>query len=173
MDEWVMPGPRIISLPSVAGAKYKTMQQAKKKEQELEKKRQEQEEEERIKREIARDEDNATRKTRVRRQSGASPRPDGEPAGPAGAGAGAINVVAVAEIDEHEGMDDAALKEHEEVTKVKNVSTVSLGRFSMDTWYVRAPHQCNLAGRRGGSGGLPPTTRDSARFRRRRAATRH
>ena len=43
--------------------------------------------------------------------------------------------MAVAEIDEHEGMDEASLREHEEVTKVKNVTKIELGRFCMDTWY--------------------------------------
>ena len=38
-------------------------------------------------------------------------------------------------LDEHEGMDEAALKEHEEVTKVKNVATLELGQYQMDTWY--------------------------------------
>jgi hypothetical protein len=38
-------------------------------------------------------------------------------------------------LDEHEGMDEAALKEHEEVTKIKNVATLELGQYQMDTWY--------------------------------------
>ena len=38
-------------------------------------------------------------------------------------------------LDEHEGMDEAALKEHEEVTKIKNVARLELGRYQMDTWY--------------------------------------
>lgn len=38
-------------------------------------------------------------------------------------------------LDEHEGMDEAALKEHEEVTKVKNVAILELGQYQMDTWY--------------------------------------
>lgn len=37
--------------------------------------------------------------------------------------------------DEHEGMDDAALKEHEEVTKVKNVNKIQMGKFLVETWY--------------------------------------
>jgi histone acetyltransferase MYST1 len=44
-------------------------------------------------------------------------------------------VVADMEHDEHEGMDEASLKEHEEVTKVKNVRTIELGRHVMETWY--------------------------------------
>ena len=39
------------------------------------------------------------------------------------------------EHDEHEGLDEASLKEHEEVTKVKNVSWVELGKHRMETWY--------------------------------------
>lgn len=38
-------------------------------------------------------------------------------------------------LDEHEGMDEAALKEHEEVTKVKNVARLEFGQYQMDTWY--------------------------------------
>lgn len=38
-------------------------------------------------------------------------------------------------LDEHEGMDEAALKEHEEVTKVKNVAALELGQYCMSTWY--------------------------------------
>jgi len=38
-------------------------------------------------------------------------------------------------LDEHEGMDEAALKEHEEVTKIKNVAMLELGQYQMDTWY--------------------------------------
>mgnify|MGYP002829424460 CR=1 FL=1 len=37
--------------------------------------------------------------------------------------------------DEHEGMDEASIAEHEQVTKVKNVNTIILGRAQMDTWY--------------------------------------
>ena len=48
---------------------------------------------------------------------------------------GLVNTMAVAEIDEHEGMDEASLREHEEVTKVKNVATIVLGAYKMDTWY--------------------------------------
>ena len=50
----------------------------------------------------------------------------------------AVNVVttiAAQVLDEHEGMDAAALKEHEEVTKIKNVNTLELGKYQMDTWY--------------------------------------
>ncbi|KAH8050156.1 histone acetyltransferase [Aureococcus anophagefferens] len=37
--------------------------------------------------------------------------------------------------DEHEGLDEASLREHEEVTKVKNVGVVELGRHAIETWY--------------------------------------
>jgi hypothetical protein len=37
--------------------------------------------------------------------------------------------------DKNEGMDDASLREHEEVTKVKNVEMIELGQHRMDTWY--------------------------------------
>jgi len=46
-----------------------------------------------------------------------------------------IVTVAAQELDEHEGMDKASLREHEEVTKVKNVSEVQIGQYRMDTWY--------------------------------------
>ncbi|GLD98475.1 hypothetical protein PINS_up007172 [Pythium insidiosum] len=39
------------------------------------------------------------------------------------------------EHDEHEGMDAASIREHEEVTKVKNVRFVELGRYRMAAWY--------------------------------------
>ena len=37
--------------------------------------------------------------------------------------------------DDHEGMDDAQLKEHEEVTKIKNVNKIQMGKFIVETWY--------------------------------------
>ena len=62
-------------------------------------------------------------------------------AGGGGAGArvvaDAVVTVAALVLDEHEGMDAAALKEHEEVTKVKNVRALELGKYRMDTWYGR------------------------------------
>jgi len=39
------------------------------------------------------------------------------------------------EHDEHEGLDDAALKEHEEVTKIKNIRNVLFGKYRMECWY--------------------------------------
>jgi len=35
----------------------------------------------------------------------------------------------------HDGMDEASLKEHERITKVKNVNSVEFGRHSIETWY--------------------------------------
>jgi histone acetyltransferase MYST1 len=46
-----------------------------------------------------------------------------------------VQTIAAQELDEHEGLDDEALKEHEEVTKVKNVAFVELGPYQMETWY--------------------------------------
>ena len=46
-----------------------------------------------------------------------------------------VQTIAAQELDEHEGLDDAALREHEEVTKVKNVSFLELGKHQMSTWY--------------------------------------
>lgn len=37
--------------------------------------------------------------------------------------------------DEHEGMDEAQLLEHEEITKVKNVSNVIFGEHDIECWY--------------------------------------
>lgn len=37
--------------------------------------------------------------------------------------------------DEHEGLDEASLKEHEEVTKVKNVYWIEFGKHVMECWY--------------------------------------
>eukprot|EP01138_Halocafeteria_seosinensis_P001521 gb/GECG01001559.1/.p1 GENE.gb/GECG01001559.1/~~gb/GECG01001559.1/.p1 ORF type:complete len:492 (+),score=82.52 gb/GECG01001559.1/:1-1476(+) len=39
------------------------------------------------------------------------------------------------EHNEHEGMDEASIREHEEVTKIKNVNFVELGRYKMEAWY--------------------------------------
>jgi len=50
----------------------------------------------------------------------------------------ALDVVATVEaqeLDEHEGLDEASLREHEEVTKVKNVNHVQIGHYRMETWY--------------------------------------
>eukprot|EP00629_Pelagomonadales_sp_RCC1024_P000544 CAMPEP_0119274014 /NCGR_PEP_ID=MMETSP1329-20130426/11328_1 /TAXON_ID=114041 /ORGANISM="Genus nov. species nov., Strain RCC1024" /LENGTH=519 /DNA_ID=CAMNT_0007274289 /DNA_START=168 /DNA_END=1727 /DNA_ORIENTATION=- len=47
----------------------------------------------------------------------------------------ALTSVEDMEHDEHEGLDEASLREHEEVTKVKNVGVVELGRHTIETWY--------------------------------------
>ena len=46
-----------------------------------------------------------------------------------------VPLTAHMEHDEHEGLDEEQLKEHEEVTKVKNVKFVELGKYRMETWY--------------------------------------
>lgn len=54
---------------------------------------------------------------------------------PAVAVGGLISTVAELDHDEHEGLDEASLLEHEEITKVKNISYVQLGRHVMECWY--------------------------------------
>lgn len=46
-----------------------------------------------------------------------------------------ITTVSELEHDEHEGMDEMALKEHEEITKIKNISNVVFGRHEIECWY--------------------------------------
>ena len=46
-----------------------------------------------------------------------------------------VATIPAQELDEHEGLDEASLREHEEVTKVKNVETLELGEYRMNTWY--------------------------------------
>ena len=43
--------------------------------------------------------------------------------------------VAELEHDEHEGLDEQSLLEHEEITKIKNVENVMLGKHIMECWY--------------------------------------
>ena len=43
--------------------------------------------------------------------------------------------MSVVEYGENAGMDEASIREHEEVTKVKNVNKLELGRHMIDTWY--------------------------------------
>ncbi|GER38713.1 histone acetyltransferase [Striga asiatica] len=38
-------------------------------------------------------------------------------------------------VEGHEELDAASLREHEEFTKVKNIATVELGRYEIETWY--------------------------------------
>lgn len=35
----------------------------------------------------------------------------------------------------HEDFDAASLREHEEFTKVKNITSIELGKYVIDTWY--------------------------------------
>uniref|UniRef100_A0A7S4P2U9 Histone acetyltransferase n=1 Tax=Guillardia theta TaxID=55529 RepID=A0A7S4P2U9_GUITH len=37
--------------------------------------------------------------------------------------------------DDHEGLGEADLKEHEELTKVKNVNKIQFGKYILETWY--------------------------------------
>lgn len=46
-----------------------------------------------------------------------------------------VATIPAQELDEHEGLDEASLREHEEVTKVKNCAFIELGEFQMETWY--------------------------------------
>lgn len=46
-----------------------------------------------------------------------------------------ISTVAELEHDEHEGLDEAQLLEHEEITKIKNISNVLFGKHFMECWY--------------------------------------
>lgn len=46
-----------------------------------------------------------------------------------------ITTIAELEHDEHEGLDEESLLEHEEITKVKNIMYVQLGRYKMECWY--------------------------------------
>ena len=50
-------------------------------------------------------------------------------------GVDVVATVEAQELDEHEGLDEASLREHEEVTKVKNVAELQLGQYRMETWY--------------------------------------
>ena len=36
---------------------------------------------------------------------------------------------------DHDGMNEDSIREHEEVTKVKNINNIELGRYRMETWY--------------------------------------
>jgi len=41
----------------------------------------------------------------------------------------------VFENDEHAGLDEESIREHEEATRVKNIQRVELGKYDMATWY--------------------------------------
>ncbi|WZZ85224.1 hypothetical protein YC2023_113803 [Brassica napus] len=38
-------------------------------------------------------------------------------------------------VEGHEELDAASLREHEEFTKVKNIATIELGKYEIETWY--------------------------------------
>ncbi|CAE7902525.1 unnamed protein product, partial [Symbiodinium sp. KB8] len=59
---------------------------------------------------------------------------DGVPPGMRRTGEGVYEFVDK-EHDEHEGMDEAAIRDHEEVTKVKNINRIHLGRHVIEAWY--------------------------------------
>jgi glycine/D-amino acid oxidase-like deaminating enzyme len=68
--------------------------------------------------------------------------------------------------------NDAGPSEHPLLARAPTpncLAATKQDRASIRCWRERPPryvsqHLCDLAGRRGGSGGLPPTSRDSARF---------
>ena len=164
MDEWIVPNSgRIITPPSVAGAKHRAAVNAEKKKVE-EKKRKERESisgassglgvglgeggEIEALEPIEKDEngkpigDNASRSTRrTLRKKNEDIQKSNKSSNTKGSGTlsiegvGSVGVMIAEELDEHEGLDEASLREHEEVTKVKNVSRIELGRYSMETWY--------------------------------------
>ena len=43
-------------------------------------------------------------------------------------------VAAMLENDEHAGLDEESIREHEEATRVKNIQSVELGKHEMMTW---------------------------------------
>ena len=48
---------------------------------------------------------------------------------------------------DEDGMDEASLLEHEQVTKVKNVAAVELGKYLVETWYFSPfPKECVCGG---------------------------
>ncbi|CAM9571666.1 unnamed protein product [Ascophyllum nodosum] len=145
MDEWVSAD-RVTKPPSVAKAEAKAQKE------ETERARRE------LERENSTDIDLGIRTRRQKRKAtdiveneegeevGAAVGAPGASGGVAGVGAGAVGVGGVGLLvgqgmhmdddhDEHHGLDEASLKEHEEVTKVKNVNGVELGRYRMECWY--------------------------------------
>jgi len=57
------------------------------------------------------------------------------------------NYIMDLEHDEHEGMDAAALKEHEEITKIKNICNVLIGKSRIECWYFSPyPKELTAAG---------------------------
>ena len=60
-------------------------------------------------------------------------------------GSGGVATVEATVLDEHEGMDEDSLREHEEVTKVKNVGSIVIGCYSIETWYF-SPYPKEIIG---------------------------
>jgi len=109
MDEWVTPN-RILALPSEAARLAKDHARGHHGKEDTEA-----------------DEDKGSRRKKRRNGEEEEEEEEDKPMG--------HTVVADMEHDEHEGIDEASLKEHEEVTKVKNVRTIELGRHVMECWY--------------------------------------
>jgi hypothetical protein len=42
----------------------------------------------------------------------------------------------------HDGMDEQSIREHERITKVKNINSIEFGRHCIDTWCVAAFARC-------------------------------
>ncbi|TFJ82720.1 hypothetical protein NSK_005913 [Nannochloropsis salina CCMP1776] len=110
MDEWVNI-PAILKPPSVAGAEHKAMKEQLEREKELAEQAEK----------LGEASEEAGIRTRRQKQRGQE---EDE-----------VPLAAHLEHDEHEGLDEEQLKEHEEVTKVKNVKFVELGKYRMETWY--------------------------------------
>ncbi|CAM9619354.1 unnamed protein product [Chrysoparadoxa australica] len=105
MDEWI-GSDRIVMLPSQARAALAAREEAKAREK---------------KEALLFDLEGGPKTRRQKRKIG---EPEDEPE------AGGIE-----DHDEHEGMDQASLKEHEEVTKVKNINFIEFGKYRMECWY--------------------------------------
>jgi hypothetical protein len=67
--------------------------------------------------------------------SGGTPTNDGVKNSVGGTSGSAITTIAELGYDEHEGLDESSLIEHEEITKVKNIANVLLGKYKMECWY--------------------------------------
>ncbi|CBJ27743.1 similar histone aceytl-transferase HAC108 [Ectocarpus siliculosus] len=121
MDEWV-GADRVTKPPSVAKAQAKAQK----------------EETERARKEFERDNsaevDLGIRTRQQKRKIGDTEEEEVAGAGGLG-GHGGQTMHMDDDHDEHHGLDEASLKEHEEVTKVKNVNGVELGRYRMECWY--------------------------------------
>ena len=153
MDEWVTAD-RIVSPPSVGAAKARSLAAERKREEQEKRRKQEEQERNRLQEQQQQqqllsqqdgtDEDTpapATRLTRRQKRKSTEGTDISRQVSTTGIPVltpGTANVVATVpaeELDEHEGLDESALREHEEVTKVKNVGQVELGPHRMSTWY--------------------------------------